>query len=52
MLGTASLIALGYEHSLSQPSIQLWNDIDYVLTANEKEGVCVPELFRTNEVTR
>ena len=26
MLSTASLSALGYEHNLSQPAIQLWND--------------------------
>ena len=52
MLGTASLSALGYEHSLSQPAIRLWNDTQHVLTANEKEGVCAPESFATNEVTR
>lgn len=40
MLGTASLSALGYEHSLSQPAIRLWNDNHYVLTANKKHGVC------------
>ena len=52
MLGTASLSVLGYEHSLSQPAIRLWNDTHHVLTANEKEGVCAPEQFETNEVTR
>ena len=52
MLGTASLSALGYEHSLSQPVIRLWNDIHHVFTANKKEGVCAPELSATNEVTR
>ncbi len=52
MLGTASLSALGYEHSLSQPAIQLWNDTHHVLTANEKEGACEPTQFATNEVTR
>jgi len=52
LLGTASLSALGYEHSLTQPVIQLWNDTHHVLTANEKDGVCTPELFATNEVTR
>jgi broad specificity phosphatase PhoE len=29
MLGTGSLSALGYEHSLSQPVIRLWNDTHY-----------------------
>ncbi|MFN8007438.1 MAG: histidine phosphatase family protein [Terriglobia bacterium] len=29
-LGTASLSALGYEHHLSQPVIQLWNDDRHV----------------------
>ncbi len=52
MLGTASLSALGYEHSLSQPAIVLWNDTHHVLTANEKEGACEPRQFATNEVTR
>jgi broad specificity phosphatase PhoE len=30
LLSTASLSALGYEHKLSQPVIQLWNDINHV----------------------
>jgi broad specificity phosphatase PhoE len=30
LLGTASLSALGYEHSLSQPVIRLWDDTDHV----------------------
>ena len=30
MLNTASLSVLGYENSLSQPVIQLWNDIRHV----------------------
>jgi broad specificity phosphatase PhoE len=30
MLSTASLSALGYEHELSQPVIQLWNDTNHV----------------------
>ncbi|MGO9937655.1 MAG: histidine phosphatase family protein, partial [Terracidiphilus sp.] len=49
MLGTASLSALGYEHSLSQPVIRLWNDTHHVITTNSKEGVCAPEQFATNE---
>ena len=39
MLGTACLSILGYEHSLSQPVIRLWNGTHHVLTANENEGV-------------
>ena len=34
MLGTASLSVMGYEHNLSQPAIQLWNDTHHVVTAN------------------
>jgi broad specificity phosphatase PhoE len=30
LLGTASLSALGYEHSLSQPVIRLWDDMNHV----------------------
>ena len=30
LLTTASLSALGYEHNLSQPAIQLWNDTNHV----------------------
>jgi broad specificity phosphatase PhoE len=30
LLSTASLSALGYEHELSQPVIQLWNDTNHV----------------------
>jgi probable phosphoglycerate mutase len=30
MLTTASLSALGYEHSLSQPVIRLWNETRHV----------------------
>ncbi len=33
-LNTASLSVLGYEHSLVEPTIQLWNDAHHVLTAN------------------
>jgi len=29
LLSTASLSALGYEHNLSQPVIQLWNDTNH-----------------------
>jgi probable phosphoglycerate mutase len=37
MLSTASLSALGYEHSLEQPAIRLWNDTHHLLTANEQD---------------
>jgi len=30
VLSTASLSALGYEHNLSRPVIQLWNDTKHV----------------------
>ena len=30
LLSTASLSALGYEHNLSQPGLQLWNDTNHV----------------------
>lgn len=33
LLSTASLSTLGYEHDLSQPAIQLWNDLHH-LTRN------------------
>lgn len=52
MLGTASLSVLGYEHSLTQPAIRLWNDTHHVLKANEKDGVCEPKQSATTEVTR
>ena len=32
LLSTASLSALGYEHSLSRPVIRLWNDDQHVVT--------------------
>ena len=32
LLSTASLSALGYEHHLSQPVIQLWNDTNHVVS--------------------
>jgi broad specificity phosphatase PhoE len=33
-LSTASLSALGYEHSLEQPAIRLWNETNHLLTSN------------------
>jgi broad specificity phosphatase PhoE len=35
MLSTASLSALGYEHSLEQPAIRLWNETHYLPTSKE-----------------
>jgi probable phosphoglycerate mutase len=37
MLSTASLSALGYEHNLQQPVIQLWNDTNHLLLSNEQK---------------
>jgi broad specificity phosphatase PhoE len=37
MLNTASLSALSYENSLSQPAIRLWNDTQHVLTSIGQE---------------
>jgi len=38
MLGTASLSALGYENSISQPAIRLWNDTRHVLASNGRDA--------------
>jgi probable phosphoglycerate mutase len=37
ILNTGSLSALSYESSLSQPAIQLWNDVHHVSTSNRQE---------------
>jgi len=37
MLNTASLSALSYENSLSQPAVLLWNDVHHVHTSNGQE---------------
>jgi len=37
MLSTASLSALSYENSLSQPAISFWNDTHHVLTSNGQD---------------
>lgn len=37
MLSTASLSALGYENSLAEPAIPLWNETHYLLKSNEQE---------------
>jgi broad specificity phosphatase PhoE len=55
MLGTASLSALGYEHSLSQPAIRLWNDTHHVVAPDRQQGSSPdrePKQFAINEVTR
>src|SRR5262245_19611707 len=50
MLDTASLSALGYEHSLSQPVIRLWNDTHHLLSAR---GLATnPNNLQLAEVTR
>jgi broad specificity phosphatase PhoE len=38
MLSTASLSALGYENSLEQPAIRLWNETRHLLASNEREA--------------
>lgn len=54
MLSTASLSALSYENSLSQPAIQLWNDARHVLPSTEQESSTLASVGRltTNEVTK
>jgi broad specificity phosphatase PhoE len=37
MLSTASLSALGYENSVDQPVIQLWNDTRHVVALEDQE---------------
>ncbi len=37
MLSTASLSVLGYEHSLEQPAIRLWNDTNHLLPSREQD---------------
>jgi len=50
MLSTASLSMLGYEHSLEQPAVQLWNDTHHLLTTNEPDTFT--DSFQLTEVTR
>jgi len=38
MLSTASLSALGYENSLSEPVIRLWNDTNHIELAKKAAG--------------
>jgi broad specificity phosphatase PhoE len=43
MLGTASLSALSYENSLSQPAISFWNDTHHVLASDGLKELKVRE---------
>ena len=52
MLSTASLSALSYENSLSQPAIRFWNDTHHVLTTNGQARLASCEPRCTPEVTR
>ncbi|MGA9977351.1 MAG: histidine phosphatase family protein [Candidatus Sulfotelmatobacter sp.] len=53
MLSTASLSALSYENSLSQPAIRFWNDTHHVLTSNGQARLAARERsIATQEVTR
>lgn len=52
MLGTASLSALGYEHSISQPAIRLWNDTHHVLTSDGQDAARVPTSATSLQATR
>ena len=38
LLSTASLSAVGYEHSLTQPVIRLWNDDHHVVNSSQSVG--------------
>ena len=53
ILNTASLSALSYENSLSQPAILLWNDVHHVLTSHgqERSDGREHEALTINEVT-
>ena len=44
MLSTASLSGLGYEHTVDQPVIHLWNDLRHVLRSNDQKSSSVPPL--------
>jgi broad specificity phosphatase PhoE len=53
MLGTASLSALSYENSLSQPAIRIWNDTHHVRSSNGQARLAARERsIATQEVTR
>jgi broad specificity phosphatase PhoE len=50
MLTTASPSALGYEHSLEQPAIRLWNETHHLLASHEQHTDA--NSFLSHEVTR
>ena len=53
MLGTASLSVVGYENSISNPAIRLWNDTHHVLTSNGQARLAPRERsVSAQEVTR
>ena len=49
-LSTASLSVLGYEHSLEQPAIQLWNDTNHLFPSKGHE--IYANCLELTEVTR
>ena len=53
ILNTASLSALSYENSLSQPAVLLWNDVHHVRTSNGQGRSAGRdyEALTTNEIT-
>ena len=52
MLDTASLSALGYEHSISHPAIRLWNDTHHVLRSNGQDAARVHASETSLQATR
>jgi broad specificity phosphatase PhoE len=48
LLSTASLSALGYEHNLSWPVIQLWNDTRHVRASNLRDTNVQTQLKETS----
>jgi broad specificity phosphatase PhoE len=52
MLSTASLSALSYENSLSQPAISLWNDAHHVLPPNGSKHTKASEHQAPTAVTQ
>jgi probable phosphoglycerate mutase len=52
MLSTASLSALSYENSLSQPAIRFWNDTHHVLASNGQARLAAGEHDVTTQEVR
>jgi broad specificity phosphatase PhoE len=52
MLGTASLSAVGYEHSILHPAIRLWNDTHHVHTSNGQDTARIHASATTLQLTR